>query len=283
MVKLPWQVKVAAKMVLNRLPIPYSFWKGLGLFDSGQMDKPEYALKVFRHHYDLADFERKHSGFVMLELGPGDSLSSGVIAYCMGASQSYLVDANPYAKLEFGVYKNLLEYLSQQGLPTQSLADVSDVETLQKRCNLSYLTGGLQSLKTIPDASVDFIWSQAMMAMVHKSEVEPIFREFRRILRPGGAASHRIDLADHINFSLNNLRFSEAQWNSRLMSGSGFYTNRLRYRDYLELFQRTGFEAKVVGLERWDTLPVPRSQIHPDFHHHPDDELRIHQMDVVLR
>lgn len=270
-------------MVLNRLPVPYSFWKGLGLFDSGQMDRPEYALKVFRHHYGAAEFGHKQGGFVMLELGPGDSLASGVIAHCLGASRSYLVDANPYAKLEFGVYKSLLEYLAQQGLPTQSLADVTDVETLQKRCNLTYLTSGLESLRTIPDASVDFIWSQAMMAMVHKREVEPIFREFRRILRPGGASSHRIDLADHINHSLNNLRFSEAQWNSRLMSGSGFYTNRLRYRDYLELFERTGFEVVGAGLEHWPTLPVPRSQIHPDFHRHPDEELRIHQMDVVLK
>ena len=46
----PWWVKVAAKIVLGRLPARYSVWQQLGLFRHGQMDRADYALNVFNLH-----------------------------------------------------------------------------------------------------------------------------------------------------------------------------------------------------------------------------------------
>ena len=40
---VPWYARMGAKIVLSRLPLPYSFWHRIGLFSHGFMDEPEYA------------------------------------------------------------------------------------------------------------------------------------------------------------------------------------------------------------------------------------------------
>lgn len=283
MVRLPWQVKIISKVMLSRLPLSYHFWKRLGLFDMGEMDNPAYACAVFNRHYGRAEFPRKGQGFVMLEIGPGDSLASGVLAHLNGARRSYLVDAGPFASPDMGVYRKLLEFLEGRGFAVAELQQLNGLEELMSRCDTVYKTGGLASLHEIPDASVDFIWSQVALEMVRLEDLEPLLRETRRVLRPGGVCSHCIDLSDLINHSLNNLRFSERVWESEFMARSGFYTNRLRPSQLLELFDRAGFEAEVVHTARWAGLPVPRGRLHPDYKRFADEELTLSEMDVILR
>jgi len=44
---------------------------------------------------------------------------------------------------------------------------------------------------------------------IRKKEFVDTIIETKRILKPNGICSHEIDLRDHLNESLNNLRFSE--------------------------------------------------------------------------
>src|SRR2546426_11298751 len=37
--RIPWPLKIAAKVVLSRLPFPYSFWRRLSLFKHGDMSR----------------------------------------------------------------------------------------------------------------------------------------------------------------------------------------------------------------------------------------------------
>ncbi len=282
MVRLPWQVKVLSKIVLSRLPVSYATWKRLGLFDSGQMDQPEYAHKVFSHHLRQAGLENR-PGLVMLELGPGDAVSSGLIAHLYGMRHSYLVDHQPQASRSLAVYRRLLDYMAQQGHRDLDLEAADSFEALLSRSHTTYLTDGLTSLRQIPAASVDFVWSQVALEMVRLRELQPILLELRRVLRPSGICSHCIDLSDLMVRSLNNLRFSQSLWESEFMASSGFYTNRLRLSQYLELFQRTGYQAEVVGLEYWDRLPVPQQALHPGYQGFPQEELRVREVDVLLR
>jgi hypothetical protein len=92
MQSVPWQLKIAAKIVLVRVPVPYHLWEKIGLFKQGGMDRPDYALKAFRLLFDAVSFARKSESFVALELGPGDSLCSALIARTFGASRTFLVD-----------------------------------------------------------------------------------------------------------------------------------------------------------------------------------------------
>lgn len=280
---IPWQLKIATKLVLYRIPFQYRSWRRLGIFKLGEMERPAYALGVFRRHWDRSTFTRKANSFVMLELGPGDSLSSAVIARAFGAYLSYLVDIGPFAASEIAGYRFLQMYLDLHGLRPPDLETCLTMDDLLTVCSAKYLTSGLDSLRMIPSSSVDFIWSHTVLQHVRRHEVMPMLRELRRIQRPDGVSSHLISIADILGGNLNDLRFSASVWESSLMANSGFYTNRLRYSDFLEMFQKAGFDAEVRHVRRWASLPTPRRKMAPSFSHLTDDELQISSFEVLLR
>jgi hypothetical protein len=92
---LPWWAKIAAKLILARLPLGGRTWQSLGLFSPGEMDDPDYALAVFEAHYQAMGYPAP--GFRYVELGPGDSLASAVIAKAHGAVGGWLIDSGAYA------------------------------------------------------------------------------------------------------------------------------------------------------------------------------------------
>jgi SAM-dependent methyltransferase len=281
--RIPWQAKIAAKILLARLPVGYGVWRRLRLFRRGRMERPDYAYRVFRRHFDRVDFPRKGHGFVALELGPGHSLFSSMIASALGASSMQLVDAGPFATEEIEPYRAMARLLQREGLPAPNLDGATSVKDVVGRCRARYGTAGVASLRSIPDQSVDFILSQAVLEHIRRDEFVDLLRELRRVLRPDGVCSHRVDLKDHFNDALNNLRFSERVWESPFMASSGFYTNRIRYAEMLDLFRQAGFDAEVVNVDRWARLPTPRNRLAEPFRHLPDEDLRVSGFDVLLR
>ncbi|HAC66287.1 MAG TPA: methyltransferase, partial [Cyanothece sp. UBA12306] len=188
------------------------------------MENPDYVYRVFKQHFDKA---KLGSGFISLELGPGDSLSSGIVSKALGCSKSYLVDSGNFAMNNIEIYQKMIDYLNQE--KKYSLNQISSINELLNTYSVEYLTEGLTALKNIPDKSVDLIWSQAVLEHIRKSEFLETMLELRRIIRDNGICSHKVDLKDHLQKALNNLRFSEQVWESDFMSQSGFYTNRIRY------------------------------------------------------
>lgn len=274
--RLPWQAKIAAKLVLARLPFAYRYWQKLKLFRHGAMHDVDYALGVFARHYQRATFGHKGAGFTVVELGPGDSLFSGLIAHAHGAAQSYLVDSGPYATTDPAPYRQLLARLHSPLNPDATLTDwLAQSHTV-------YLTDGLASLRQIPDQSVDFIWSQAVLEHVRRHEFAATLTECRRILKPDGVASHCIDLKDHLGGGLNNLRFSRRVWEAEFMVRSGFYTNRLRYSELLDLFAAAGFAVEWLEVNRWPTPPLPPARLAAEFRHFSADDLCVREFDVLL-
>src|SRR5713226_6380008 len=261
MQSVPWQLKIAAKIVLARLPLPYHFWEKIGLFKQGGMDRPDYALRIFRYHFDRACFARKADNFVALEFGPGDSLCSALIARTLGASRTFLVDVESCASTNLAVYRRMESHLRQLGLNPPNLDHCRSMDDVAEACSAEYLTEGLVSLRKIPSASVDFVWSHAVLPYVRRNEFLAMLQELRRVQRPDGVGSHRIPIKDIIGGNLNDLRFSKRIWESSFMANSRFYTNRLRYSEILQLFRQTGFETEVVRKIHWKTLPTPRQKM----------------------
>jgi SAM-dependent methyltransferase len=284
MKRVPWQLKIAAKIVLARLPLPYHFWEKIGLFKQGGMDRPDYALRAFRRHFDAADFGRKKAGnFVGLELGPGDSLCSALIVRTLGGSRTYLVDAEPCASSDVAVYRRMESHLRQLGLNPPNLDHCKNMADVSEACSAVYMTEGLTSLRTIPSASVDLVWSHAVLPYVRRQEFLPFLQELRRVQRPDGVGSHRIPIRDVIGGNLNDLRFSERVWESEFMASSRFYTNRLRYLELLRLFRQAGFEPEVTDVLRWESLPTPRQKMAKEFAELSEEDLLVSDFDVLLR
>ena len=280
---IPWWAKIAAKLLLSRIPLPYSLWKRLSLFEQGAMERPQYAYNVFRRHFDRAGAHFAIENFVALELGPGDTLYSALIARAFNATRTHLVDEGDFATRNLDRYEAMDRYLSQQGRPIAVTRPLSSLDRLLAECGASYHTGGLASLRAIPDDSVDFIWSQAVLEHVRKADFLETMREMHRVLGTQGVCSHRIDLTDHLGGSLNNLRFSDRTWESAFFSSSGFYTNRIRYSEMLRLFDEAGFDVQLCGIDRWPTLPIARRNLAAPFKDLPEEDLRVLGFDVILR
>ena len=282
--RLPWWAKMGAKLVLSRLPARYRFWQKLGLFKHGPMEDPAYVWATFARHWERSDFGRKgRPGFTCLELGPGDTLSSCLLAHVHGAATCHLVDTGPYARAEMAPYRRCEAWLSARGLPLPPAACDGDLPTMLRAVGGVYGTQGLASLRGIPDGSVDWAWSQAVLEHVRLADFLPTLRELRRVLRPDGVCSHTVDLKDHLGGALNNLRFAEATWEAEWMAGSGFYTNRLRFTRMCELFAEAGFAVEVVVKDTWDAVPTPRRRLAAPFAALGDDELRVKGFQVLLR
>jgi SAM-dependent methyltransferase len=274
---------MGAKVLLYRLPGGYRFWHSLALFRHGGMERPEWAYATFRRHYDGVDFARKGKDFHVLELGPGDSLFTALIAHAHGASRVTLIDVAADASRDLALYRALAAFLEARGLPVPDLSAIDSMPALLSACGAHYATDGLASLRALPDASIDFAFSNAVLHGVHRDEFATTLCELRRVLRPDGACSHSIDLRDMMGAALNHLRFTERVWESDLFRRSGFYSNRFRFGEMLDLFRRAGFAPEPAEVNRWDRLPISRNRLAPPFDGYPDDDLRVATFSVLLR
>lgn len=280
--KIPWPLKIALKILLARLPAGAGFWRRVDVFRHGHMDRPEYALKGFSEHLKRSGLDAAAPGFACLELGPGDSLYSALVAKSFGAVRTYLIDVGPFAEKGVARYRQMAAYLAERGLAAPDLGAAQNLDDVLEVCGAVYGARGLQSLKELPDRSVDFVWSRAVLEHVRRAEFAETMSELRRILKPGGVCSHGIDLQDHLAGALNNLRFPERIWESEFFASSGFYTNRIQYSEMLEMFREAGFSVEVTATRRWDRLPTPRTSMARPFRDLPGQELKVSSFGVLL-
>lgn len=279
---LPWWAKIGAKIVLSRVPTHYAVWQKMGLFRHGRMDTAEYSVGVFASHLERAGLPELLPGKTILEIGPGDSAATALIAKAHGA-KSVLLDAGKFATRDLSVYKNLAASMNQSGMSLPPLDDVHSFEKLLDACDARYLTNGLASLRELADQSIDFVFSQAVLEHVRRHEFLEMQRQLARVLRLGGACSHRVDLRDHLGGGLNNLRFKPKLWESDFFARSGFYTNRIQISRMTEIFEMAGFCVELLEVRRWETLPTPRHKMAAEFAALPADELNVSGFDVLLR
>jgi hypothetical protein len=256
-------------------------YRRLGLFRHGAMNRSGYAMDVVLGHVERLGGPRAIKGRVCLEVGPGDSLATAVIANALGASKVYLVDAGDYADRDLAVYRGVADAMRERGFAAADLAGVDSVERMLDLLNAEYLTDGLKSLGRIADGSVDFIWSQAVLEHIRLRDVEPFFRELRRIISATGRMSHRIDFMDHLGGALNNLRFSHRVWESEFMARSGFYTNRIRSAEMQRALGDAGFVLTDVAAGMLDCLPTPRARLAEPYRSLAEDDLLTSHVDVL--
>ena len=291
---VPWRSRVAIKILLSRLPVTYKFWKRIRLFEHGDMNLPERALDTFLLHAksagvldcDQQEYQFKkleENDFNVLELGPGDSLHSGLISFALGASHTWLVDVGRYASADLDSFFRMREILASKGFSLSRLNAIEDFSDYLSTTNSSYFTEGIKSLSSIPGSSIDYCFSNAVLEHVDASDFDLLISELRRILKPTSTSCHRVDLRDHLGGGLNNLRFSRSVWEGSLFKSSGFYTNRIRFGSYIDRFSASGFNVETPRVDRWGELPISRRSLDPEFDKIPDDDLRVSGFDLILK
>ena len=102
----------------------------------------------------------------------------------------------------------------------------------------------------IKDESIDLVVSNATLEHIPKDSIKDILKESYRILKPGGILSHAIDYKDHWAYVDPNLsyydflKYSDKIWKNKNPTLN--FQNRLRHKDYVDLFYSAGFQIKFI-------------------------------------
>jgi len=187
------------------------------------------------------------------ELGPGDTVATALFLLAFGAGRVICADR----------YTLLLDQAKNAAVARQVLAVLPEEQRLRLQAILSFDgrgrvhwdTGRLQYLHTrdgnipLPDESIDIIVSNAVLE--HVQDLDSLFADMHRTLRPGGIMVHAADLKSHgmhRTTALDFLAHNETLW--RCMTFYRGAPNRKRKSDYRRLIIRHGFTEtcfKVTG------------------------------------
>jgi len=128
----------------------------------------------------------------------------------------------------------------------------------------------------------DIIISSAMLEHVERDSVKKALANLKSYLKNSGLMIHEIDLKDHINAAnpFSFYKYSQKEWNS-FASQTIFYSNRLRWADYLKIFNELNFGVEFLET-RTKALPS-NLKIDEAFSGYKKEELEIVQVFVILR
>lgn len=279
----PWWLKIFTKVILSRLPIKYTTWRSISLFchSAPNVNEPATALKIIERYLSIAQrYITLEKDYNCLELGPGDSIITSLAAKKHGAKKYWLVDTEKFASTDL---KHLVDTSLDMGIIHDHYSKFHSTEDFLEYNQIQYKTEGMQSYTEIPSSSIDLIWSKSVLEHIHIEKFENTLTELHRILKHNSVAIHSIDFRDHLSSSINNLRFNKAIWESYLFRNSGFYTNRLRPSQMIDLFSKNGFDVSIFRQDFNDKVSLPRTKLSKDFRELSDDDLRTTGMILVAR
>ena len=258
-----WLAKAALQRGLGALPqgerLNYVFQRHvLRSFPVGDAGLKQKFARALNH---LALYEEHGPGVpaaeaTFFEFGAGWDLAIPVAFALLGVAHQVVIDIRPSARPELvsdtiAAFERLRPELEQTGeRPLRDLGGpVASVAELGPRFGIRYLAPCDARATGLPAGSVDFVSSTDTCEHIPREDLAAIFAECRRLLRPGGAFSCRIDLQDHYAYfdhslsRYNFLRFSDRTW--ALVNSPIHFQNRLRAPEYLGLVRDAGFELVV--------------------------------------
>lgn len=263
---LIWLVKVLSQQIIGHLPQPHRLnqrlqeWRG-AFNDNNLWRYFELQADHLRRLNDRFPLETR----TVLEVGPGPFGRAAVAFYLMGADRIYAFDHLPLMRADWmSRYVDTLLANSKRcaellGLPENrveerltALSTLEAPEELFAALNLVYMAPADAASTSLPDGSVDLIFSYGVLEHIPTEDLERLMRESRRLLSVDGRAYHNIGLHDHfcgwgVDNAVDFLRYSDAAW--RLIAGNSLaYHNRLREPEYYDIFERCGL--KPVWQER---------------------------------
>jgi hypothetical protein len=247
---LPWPLKFALKLVFGASHVSYRVLKRAHLVEHGRMEDASFARRVFENHVLAPTRERNvRPAGTLLELGPGDSVATGVLGRAAGFATVELVDAGPFADLQPAAIARLFASLGAEPLAlSPDAAPVVVLESLRK-AGIDYRTEGLKSLRSIATGSVGHSFSNTVMQHVYRSEVPEMLRELGRVHAAGSLGSHSVNYSDHFSGGFVNHQLPAWFMESALVKRANLYTNRLHPLEYLELFRLAAFDPLRVTVD----------------------------------
>ena len=160
----------------------------------------DYAFSCFDAYMRLFPRERVPHAH-MCEIGPGKNLAVSLVWKSLGAERVYVADK--YLKPWTADYHPFLyAALATAVIQRWPDADMSIFGRAQKGHDIEGifpLSEDAEHLESIPDGSLDFIGSWAVLE--HLYDPPRAFARFSQITRQGGLGLHQVDFRDHRDFS----------------------------------------------------------------------------------
>ena len=225
-----------------------------------------FLTRLERNGIDVA-------GADILEIGAGNSIGMGYFFAAHGIASWTASD--PFVNFNTSAAASRREHdLARQiaAADHPALLDLLQLDNDQLHFKSTFRFIVLDATEFEPDfvERFDLIFSNSVLEHLPAAGLEQLATNCHHYLKPNGVMIHGIDLKDHIN-PLNPLglyKYSESQWHS-LSSGSIFYVNRWRHPDFVNLFQRHGFE--IVECDPYLRFPLPK-QIDAEIRRRYSDE-----------
>jgi hypothetical protein len=202
-----------------------------------------------------------------------------------GAGKVYALDLVRLATIEQvnGVIRQLKE------LVPGDWPAVGSFEDLERLYRIQYHAPGDARSTGLPDRSVDFICSTAVMEHIPEPEIRAILGECRRIATARARFSFIIDYHDHYGTAdgeitlWNFYRYSEKEW--RKFNPSNHYQNRLRHSDHERIFGELGLDTVKVQriIPDWAEPSLKKVPVCDEFARYSRDDLLAASGKFLLR
>lgn len=183
----------------------------------------------------------------VLEIGPGGSIGFGLLALKNGAQKYYAVENGRHSFITNDRLDSYKKILNNDEKLIENLFLKERKGYIYNPLRINFIEINQDSKYSIPDNSIDFIYSCAVLEHVHNLDL--CFSEMHRVLKINGIMNHQVDLQDHI-FSQESLQFLKINdfWFNKLFKNIGAYVNRKRWGEYENLIKKNGL--KILNLEK---------------------------------
>lgn len=221
-------------------------------FKTDHIGYSKQKFQEFSARVSIAKIRDAH----ILELGPGGSIGFGLLALENGARHYTAIDDGLHTFVEGALIERYSKLLNgNQGALNTYFSFFPDKPPHYRAEKIDFAAIDQESRYPIPDASVDIIYSCAVLEHVH--DLDLCFAEMTRVLKPDGIMYHEVDLRDHI-FSQKSLFFLTLSdfWFKLLFQFTGGYVNRKRLSYYHEMRRKYGFS--IFSLDRRNESPEPK-------------------------
>ena len=274
----------------------------------GQTNSARYCYGVWlKHLVMLRESGMREIPKTLAELGPGNSLGTGLAAMLCGVDHYYALDVVPHSSIEINlrIFDELVElfqkratrpvrgwpdydpYLDARLFPSHILTDDLLERTLAPARLARIRNAIVQGQASGPEVTIQYMAPWADERVIRPESVDLIFshvvltevadpaaayRALHTWLRPGGYMSHQIGFSFH---------YFTGQWNGywscpepvfKVLKGRRpFVINRLPCSVHLDLMQKQGFNF-VCKLKRYED-GIRRSQLAARWRALSDDDL----------
>lgn len=234
--QLDWRVKSAAFRALNVMPP--SVLTAAQRFVTKRVNasfsevSPHWAY----HEEALKRFDCQR----VIEFGAGYCLAQNLYLSRLGIRQT-VVDL--YPMLNLALVNEAIRNLHKMGLLKRADPVVLS-RKLKGRFGIDYRAPVDISATDFPDNSFDACISSSTLEHIPADRLPAIFRELKRIIRPGGIISARTDYSDHYSHTdkriseVNHLQYGDRLW--QWHSPGNHYQNRLRHGHFRRIAEEAG-------------------------------------------